>query len=218
MLALVFGLYLLVPTWIQYPLDLFVTFVHESGHALAALVTGGQVASLVVDPNGAGVTYTAGGTRFLILCGGYLGVTLFGTLLLRLNTIPNIRVYVLESLAAVITALTLYYGGDSFTWAVGLGMASILALIGLKTNPQVEYLTVNFLGIYTGLGALKDLGILWKIQNGAARLSAAGSHGVSDAEALGAYTGLPANIWVILWVGLSLALLGHELYRASKLK
>lgn len=216
-LGIVFVLYLLVPTWLQRPLDLFVTFVHEAGHALMALATGGQVASLVVDPNGAGVTYTAGGSAFFVLCGGYLGVTAFGVGLLRLNTIPGVRRRILETLAAAVAILTVFYGGTLFTALLGLGVAAVLAFIGLKTNDQVEYLTVNFLGIYVGLGALKDLAVLWRIQNGAARIAAAGSHGVSDAEALGALTHTPANLWAALWIGASLLLLARELRRAAEL-
>lgn len=217
LLGLVFALYLVVPTWIQYPLDLFQTFIHEAGHALAALLTGGEVEYLLVEASGAGVTASRGGSRLVILCGGYLGVTAFGVLLLRLNTIPGVRIYILESLAAIVAGLTLYYGGSAFTLGLGLGAAAILALIGLRTSPQVEFLTVNFLAVYTGLGALKDLGVLWRIQNGASRVAVSGSHGVSDAEALAQVTGFPANGWVVVWVLFSLVLLGRELYRTSQL-
>ena len=40
-----------------YPLRLFITFVHESGHALAFTLTGGDVQSLAVHPDTSGVTY-----------------------------------------------------------------------------------------------------------------------------------------------------------------
>src|ERR1043166_5453147 len=58
-----------------YPLRLFVTFIHESGHALAALISGGSVDSLTVFPNGEGVTYTRGNPvwSWRTLSGGYLG-------------------------------------------------------------------------------------------------------------------------------------------------
>ncbi|PJF25379.1 MAG: hypothetical protein CUN53_13085, partial [Phototrophicales bacterium] len=48
-----------------YPFRLFVTFVHETGHGLAALATGGRFLGFQVFENGAGVALTAGGSRLL---------------------------------------------------------------------------------------------------------------------------------------------------------
>src|ERR1051326_3862110 len=72
---------------VLYPLRLFVTFVHESGHAIAAIVSGGDVASLHVSPNGEGVTWVqvAPWWAWLSLSGGYLGTAVFGALLLQVG-------------------------------------------------------------------------------------------------------------------------------------
>src|ERR1041385_2016239 len=67
---------------VMYPFRLLVTFVHESGHGLAALVTGGRFDSFVVYENGSGEALTAGGNPLLILPMGYLGAALFGAALL----------------------------------------------------------------------------------------------------------------------------------------
>ena len=72
---------------VAYPFRLFVTFIHESGHALAALVTGSRVHSLSVAPNGSGVVYHSGGnwlTGMFVSSAGYLGAMGYGTLLLVL--------------------------------------------------------------------------------------------------------------------------------------
>jgi hypothetical protein len=216
-LAVVVALYLLVPSWLQYPLDLFVTFVHESGHALAALATGGSVSALVVDPNMAG--YTMATASIPVYFGGYLGATAFGALLLRLNTIPGVRRYILEGTALAVALLTFRFGATPFTWVVGMGAAVTLAVIGLQTSDEVEYVTVSFLGVYVGMGALKDLDVLWRIQNGASRVVAGGmGHAHSDAELLARVTPLSANAWTILWILLSLWLLGRELHRSATLE
>src|SRR5215218_6854870 len=39
-----------------YPFRLFTTWVHESGHAVATLLVGGHVSSIVIRPDGSGVT------------------------------------------------------------------------------------------------------------------------------------------------------------------
>src|SRR5258705_2516253 len=61
--------------FLTYPFRLFVTFIHEGGHALAALLTGNSVQSLSVALNASGETYTTKGgliSQILISSSGYL--------------------------------------------------------------------------------------------------------------------------------------------------
>src|SRR6185436_2704134 len=67
---------------ITYPIRLFVTFIHEIGHALAALVTFGGVNRVALAWNGSGVTFTKGGWGLLISSAGYLTTTVYGSALL----------------------------------------------------------------------------------------------------------------------------------------
>lgn len=67
---------------IYYPINLFVTSLHEMGHGLFAILTGGSVSSITVNSDGSGVAYTSGGIQSLILMGGYLGSALLGNILL----------------------------------------------------------------------------------------------------------------------------------------
>ena len=72
---------------LTYPFRIFVTFIHEGGHALAALLTGNSVASLSVAMNASGETYTSQGglvSNFFIASAGYLGAMAYGALLLVL--------------------------------------------------------------------------------------------------------------------------------------
>jgi hypothetical protein len=65
--------------FLTYPFRLFVTFIHEGGHAIAALLTGGHVQSLQVAPNGSGLVYAAVGGRLaqmFLASAGYLGARL----------------------------------------------------------------------------------------------------------------------------------------------
>src|SRR4029078_5281384 len=73
--------------FLTYPFRIFVTFIHEGGHALAALLTGNSVASLSVATNASGETYTTRGGIFsqvFISSAGYLGSMACGALLLIL--------------------------------------------------------------------------------------------------------------------------------------
>src|SRR6478609_11136741 len=72
---------------LTYPFRIFVTFIHEGGHALAALITGNSVSSLSVATNSSGETYTTQGgliSQLLISSAGYIGSMAFGAILLIL--------------------------------------------------------------------------------------------------------------------------------------
>src|SRR5436305_7765037 len=76
--------------WVlSYPFKLFVTFIHEGGHALAAVLTGNSVRSLSVNIDTSGLTETMvapGGffSQLFISSAGYLSAIGFGALLLWL--------------------------------------------------------------------------------------------------------------------------------------
>src|SRR6266446_4385632 len=98
---------------LTYPFRLFVTFIHEGGHAIAALLTGNSVESLSIATNASGETYTSQGGTFsqiFVASAGYLGAMTYGALLLVLirKTIAA-RVVLLGS-AGLVLALTLVYG------------------------------------------------------------------------------------------------------------
>src|ERR671917_1855719 len=73
--------------FLTYPFRIFVTFIHEGGHALGALLTGNSVASLSVATNTSGETYTTQGgllSQMFVSSGGYIGAMAYGALLLFL--------------------------------------------------------------------------------------------------------------------------------------
>src|SRR5687767_3374780 len=73
--------------YLVYPIRLFVTFIHESSHALMAILTGGSVQSLTIAADGSGVVYAADSgwlSGLLTSSAGYLGTTVFGVVMLVL--------------------------------------------------------------------------------------------------------------------------------------
>src|SRR3989441_10320767 len=72
---------------LAYPFRIFVTFIHEGGHAIAALLTGNSVESLRIAMDGSGETYTTKGglwSQALVASAGYIGSMAYGALLLIL--------------------------------------------------------------------------------------------------------------------------------------
>ncbi|MBP6828065.1 MAG: M50 family metallopeptidase, partial [Saprospiraceae bacterium] len=66
---------------VLYPVTLLVTFLHELGHALGALLTGGAVEGMQINADGSGYTVTRGGSPGIVLMGGYLGSAVLGNVL-----------------------------------------------------------------------------------------------------------------------------------------
>src|SRR6186997_948779 len=98
---------------LTYPFRLFVTFIHEGGHAIAALLTGNSVASLSIATNASGETYTSQGgliSQILVSSAGYVGAMTYGALLLVLIRRAVAARVVLIGSAALILSLTLIYG------------------------------------------------------------------------------------------------------------
>lgn len=187
--------------WVTYPIRLFVTFIHEGCHALAAVITGGHVDSLVIRPDGSGVTWSAGGFGLLISSAGYLGATLFGALLVAALRRGVPAKYLLTLTGGLIGLLTLCFVRPpsvaelgNFGLSVGVGIALTVALIfgGLRLPERSAAFAVSFLGVQCILNALFDLNVL---------LSRSVS-GVtqSDAGNMFRMTLIPAPVWAVLWL------------------
>jgi hypothetical protein len=190
--------------FVMYPFRLFVTFVHESGHALAGLLTGGRVGGLTVFADGSGVTLTSGGSRLLILPMGYVGAALFYVT----NTVPYPRTISL-ALAALLGAITLLYTSFlSTAWLVGLGFALALLALWRYADRSVNLLALNVLAMITGLNAVLDL--VGLVNNSGASLGAVRN----DAAAFSAEIApiIPPVVWAVLGALIAVALLGAAVY------
>ena len=209
---LLFALALTVILWfipfldlLAYPFRLFVTFIHESGHAIAALLTGNRVHSLGVSPNGSGAVYTSGGnwlTGMFIASAGYLGAMAYGTLLLvliRRGVFPRVILY---ASAIPILALTLIYGRETpFTLLAGVLLALALLAVGRYARPAIAGFLVALLAVQCIFNAFFDLRTLLF-------LSAPFSRGAgTDATNMAQITHLPAIFWALVWTVLAVVML-----------
>ncbi len=195
--------------FILYPIRLFVTFVHESGHGLAAIISGGRFANLTVFSDGSGVALTAGGSPLLILPAGYLGAALFGAVLFYLvNTVPFPRTISLV-LAILVAIITL--GFTSFlstAWLVGLGMALLLVLLWYIGDRSVNLLVLDVLAILTGLNAVLDL--LTVITHPDISLGTTRNDAAAFSAAVAPI--IPGVVWAILWALIAVIMLGAAVY------
>jgi hypothetical protein len=195
--------------FLLYPIRLFVTFVHEAGHGLAAILTGGRFVNLTVLANGSGVASTIGGWRWIIIPAGYIGAALFGAGLLYLANRTHRSRAITGVLAAVIGVITLAFTGwFSTAWLVGLGMAAVLGLLAWKAREEVCLWVLNFLAVVCCLNAVVDVTTLIGSSNialGQVR---------NDAAAFSAEVAplIPPWVWAICWSGIALILLGAAIW------
>jgi hypothetical protein len=201
---------------LAFPFRLLTTIIHELSHGLVALVTGGMFLRFVVFPDGAGVAYTAGGIRWLIVPAGYIGTALFGAALIRLGRSPQRSRVVLGVLGATLALLSLRYGLPSvfsaqilsglLTVIVGVSLGALFLTIAQRASEGVPLLLVNLVAFWVGLSALGDLATLFTI-------TTASEATLSDAHTMVRLTLLPPVFWALVWVLIAGAALGSALWR-----
>ena len=183
---------------VTYPCNLFVTLVHESSHALAALVTGGSVVSITISPDTSGLTLTRGGSRFITLCAGYTGATLFGAILLVLLRKKWMRAAAaFGAIFLLVTALR--FGANMLTYATGVVAAAVFLYFFALDHGRVAYYGMSFLAVQCMLNAFYDLRTLVVVSASDARIT-------SDASMLSQETFgvIPPLGWAIGLSGVSL--------------
>ena len=191
---------------ITYPIRLFVTLIHESGHALAALATFGDVHRVALGWNGNGVTLFVGGSKLIVASAGYLSTILYGSaLLLILRRARHARGAAVFT-GVLLLLITVLFGGNLLAWMVGLFFGVGCLLLGLKAKPKVTHFVMSFLAIQCVLNAIYDLFTLLF-------LSAYDSNIYTDAQLMAQTTGgwIPGLVWALGWSVLALLMLGVTL-------
>ena len=192
---------------ITYPIRLFSTLVHEGGHALATILTGGAVQQIWLSPNTSGLTMSRGGFGPLIYSGGYLGTAVIGAaaLLLSRRRKAGRRGTILIALSVLaVTLLWIHPWSDGlFGFIVGLGIAGALLLAArFLSEPAAQFLT-SFLAVQLSLNALYDVrDLLWMTTRTA---------GDNDAVFMAQAYGLWPWFWAATWAIGAVIILGATL-------
>jgi hypothetical protein len=201
---------------LTYPFRLFVTFIHEGGHAIAAVLTGNSVESLSIATNASGETYTSqGGTisQIFVASAGYLSSMAYGALLLVLIRRSFAARAVLIGSAVLVLALTLIYGlfkpivsgiawsGIPFTLFAGSLLSIGLILVARLAKAKVATFFVSFLAVQCILNALLDLKTVFFLSSPFAPSVP------TDALNMANATGIPAMFWAVTWVTIAVGIL-----------
>ncbi len=176
---------------VLYPFKLLVTFLHEFGHALGALLTGGGVHEVEINSDGSGVTTTSGGFRPIVIAGGYIGSAVFGNLIMRagLRYGEWIR-WLLNGLLIVMVAIATIWSGNFGNTLLAFAFAAGLYTISLRHDELVAWFLV-FVGTVSVLFVIQDFRV------GPSSDLAQFAHAVPI---------LPQAGWMFVWLGVVVAL------------
>src|SRR5512135_3589831 len=189
--ALFIAVWILWETPVVYPVKIFVVCLHELGHAVAALLTGGQVVSIQIFPEEGGLTLTRGGWPFIITSAGYLGSMLLGGTLLYLSSYRRWARHLMLVLAVLMVLSTLLFFRNFFAVLYGLLVAAAMFFSAYRLSVNVNFYIVRFIAVASCLYVLLD------IRSDLFAPSSGGQGMVNDAAALSQLTGIPAIFWAV---------------------
>ncbi|MBP6745833.1 M50 family metallopeptidase [bacterium] len=201
--------------FLMTPVSQFVTMVHEMGHAIVTILTGGHVNFMTVVSDGqghAGLTGSSGGWAFLSAQAGYIGTTFFGCLLIYLGQYPRYSKVILSGLgvAMIVSSVIFMTPGllsahifqsiGSLVW--GLGMGAFCVYLGKKLQAAWANLVVLFLAVQT---ALSSLALTWSLFPHSLGLAGGG---YSDATLMAKMIPFTLPVfWVLIWIAISVIML-----------
>lgn len=193
--AIAMAAYLLWETPLLFPLRMFVVFLHELSHGLAAVATGGSIVSIELSSDEGGLCTTLGGSSFVTLSAGYLGSAAWGAGLLVAGSRTRHDRELCALLGGILLLITVVYVRTIFGFVYGLATAVLLVAIPWKLRPSASDLTLRVIGVVSCLYAIYDIAsdlLLRSVPS-------------SDASALARLTGVPSFVWAAAWILVALA-------------
>ncbi|MBV6439189.1 MAG: hypothetical protein DYG98_20555 [Haliscomenobacteraceae bacterium CHB4] len=176
--------------FVLYPVTLLVTFLHEFGHALGAILTGGAVSGMQINPDGSGYTVTQGGSPGVVLMGGYLGSALLGNILFRIGARhPSFTRVTLLTLSCLMVLAGVVWFESFGSTALLLGFAALLFVVACNTDWGQDVLM--FLGLAAVLYIIQDFNV--GPQSDLAMYE----------QEVGVF---PSHVWMYVWLGVAGAL------------
>jgi hypothetical protein len=187
-----------------YPFRLFTTWVHEGGHAVATVLVGGHVSSIVIRPDASGVTSSlipdTRVRRGVVASAGYCGAALVGCLLIAATRVERRAHAILGGIGACMLLTLLLWVRNPFGAVVVLAWgAAFLALAWRGLGRAAQFL-VGLLAVQVALNAVYDIRVLYLVD------------GPSDAVTMAALFLLPAWLWATAWMLLAVGMLGATLW------
>ncbi len=177
---------------VLYPLKLLVVFFHESSHALATVLTGGEVKEFVINAQQGGYVISRGGNRFIILSAGYLGSLLWGLIIYAASVQSSHDKVLMGSLGLSIILITILLSSAYFSLLFGLMSGVGMLVIARFLDNRYNDFLLRLLGLTSMMYAPLD------IYSDTISRSQLESDAYLLAEQVGGSTLLWGSIWIIV--------------------
>lgn len=143
------------------PLRLATTYLHEMGHALAALATGGSVQAICVGDDEGGIANTQGGMHMLILVSGYGLSALIGAMALASSQRQSHSGLACMAIVCVSLLGGVAFAMDRPTQQIGFLLASLSLATGFlcwrPTSWRIASLVLRLVGTFWVVWTVQDL-------------------------------------------------------------
>jgi hypothetical protein len=179
------------------PLKLFTIGLHELCHIVAAVLTGGTVTSVSIDPFLGGVTIVEGGHPSIILTAGYLGSTMFGGVLI-LGGWDTLIAKVLSFVIGIGLVMPLVLAREKLTILLTILYEALLIGFWFIAHAQPLRWYCLFLGV------MSILYVIWDVADDRF------FHKANDSDAVQfslLFPRIPAHVWATFWIIFQFAIL-----------
>jgi len=189
------------------PLQYLNTHLHEMGHALASVMTGGSVSSIEVHSDGSGVTTTQMTHPVIVASAGYVGASLMGSLLIAFSRNGEMARRALLGISVILMIECIFWlRSDTVGMISGFGYMILFLLLGLQLRGWPAIIVAQFVGVQQCLTSLQAVFALVN-----PRILAFTD---SDATILQGITHVPAILWSVGWSLFSVILMTWALLTA----
>jgi hypothetical protein len=186
------------------PLQFLYTHLHEIGHAIAAMITGGSGIWITVHADGSGLTSSWGGSQLVMSPAGYVGATAMGAGVLALSrTKEGARDAIVGLFIVLLAGLVLWVRGDVVGITTAVGLIGVLFVLARQSWVQD---VAQFIGLYMCAASVQAVMQTMNLNPLA--------YQQNDAQILQEATGIPAIVSAFVWTGISFALAWLGLRRA----
>lgn len=187
------------------PVNFLGTWVHELGHGLGALATGGHFEKMIISKDFSGLAYTGTygpGGQIAVIITGLLAPALAGSIMLIM-----VRGFGRGGLALFLLALALLvsgtiWAGDMFTRLTVLGTGILMMLLAFKGPSTIRAILAQIIAITFTISAVGHIDYFF-MKGG----EASGRPVRSDTLALSELTGFPHVMLAVLITFISLLIL-----------
>ena len=189
------------------PLVYLNTHLHELCHAIAAVITGGEVQGISVFADGSGVTPIRGGNAFIEISAGYPGATVIGAGMILIGGTPARARAVLGALAAILAVSMILWVREDLVGVIsGLAWSAALGAGACFLRGGSSLFVCQLVGIQQCVNAVTIIFQLMRISMVTDR--------ANDALTMQSFTYVPAVAWASMWCVFSLLMVALAVRKA----